>query len=484
MTKVLVCGVGGIGCELLKTVVYDKYDITVVDLDTIDISNLNRQLLFDTSHVGKPKALIAQQVIKKLYDVDIVAYFKNLFEFEPKFFKDFDLVFNCLDNYEARYHISIMCKAFRIPLIDIGSGGNRGQVLSISGDLDGTQCYACIERNKEETFPVCTIRSNPSKFIHVITWTKEYLFQQLFGDENDLEIPEEATEQDEAILNQQQLAFTSLRKDINDPKYFLKVFEKLFISDITTIATMKEWTTPTPVPLTPALLDGNFKEKPLTESVDLPYCAFLFKIYLKKLQQRFLLNKEPIVFEKDDYDTLIFTSACSNLRAHCFHIPLVDTFTVKAMAGKIVPIVATTNAIVAGVAALKAKKILKIKNYEFVKAGYTGTQIARLLDSQNITPSVPECFVCHADFAMLYFNKSTTISDLILKLQKLKNVDVELFCNEHLIYDVEFTENEHRKLIEFYDKSHFVTADFDGFVPLKMVIMDKKYFNINVAVII
>jgi molybdopterin/thiamine biosynthesis adenylyltransferase len=58
--KVLMVGAGGIGCELLKNLVLGGFgEIHIVDLDTIDLSNLNRQFLFRHEHIKKSKALVS-----------------------------------------------------------------------------------------------------------------------------------------------------------------------------------------------------------------------------------------------------------------------------------------------------------------------------------------------------------------------------------------------------------------------------------------
>jgi tRNA A37 threonylcarbamoyladenosine dehydratase len=54
-------GAGGIGCELLKNLVLTGFgEIHIVDLDTIDLSNLNRQFLFRQEHIKKSKALVGE----------------------------------------------------------------------------------------------------------------------------------------------------------------------------------------------------------------------------------------------------------------------------------------------------------------------------------------------------------------------------------------------------------------------------------------
>lgn len=72
--RILVVGAGGIGCEILKNLVvsgFKRYDcsfvwlvdIKVLDLDTIEMSNLNRQFLFRKEHIGQSKAITASNAV-------------------------------------------------------------------------------------------------------------------------------------------------------------------------------------------------------------------------------------------------------------------------------------------------------------------------------------------------------------------------------------------------------------------------------------
>ena len=78
--RILVVGAGGIGCELLKNLVFSGFkDIEIIDLDTIDVSNLNRQFLFRQEHVGQPKSVVATKAaIAFNSDVKIVSHYGNI----------------------------------------------------------------------------------------------------------------------------------------------------------------------------------------------------------------------------------------------------------------------------------------------------------------------------------------------------------------------------------------------------------------------
>ncbi|THU66019.1 hypothetical protein C4D60_Mb05t09800 [Musa balbisiana] len=184
--KVLMVGAGGIGCELLKTLALSGFqDIHIIDMDTIEVSNLNRQFLFRQSHVGQSKAKVARDVVSRFMpQICITPYHANVKdpEFNVDFFKKFNVILNGLDNLDARRHVNRLCLAAEVPLVESGTTGFLGQVtVHIKGR---TECYECQPKPTPKTYPVCTITSTPSKFVHCIVWAKDLLFAKLFGDRN------------------------------------------------------------------------------------------------------------------------------------------------------------------------------------------------------------------------------------------------------------------------------------------------------------
>jgi len=177
--RILMVGAGGIGCELLKNLVLTGFgEIHIVDLDTIDLSNLNRQFLFRHEHIKKSKALVAKEAAHAFNPrVKLEAHHANIKDpqFNVRWFKGFTMVFNALDNLEARRHVNKMCLAAEVPLIESGTTGFNGQVQVIKKGV--TACYDCAPKETPKSFPVCTIRSTPSQPIHCIVWGKSYLLR-------------------------------------------------------------------------------------------------------------------------------------------------------------------------------------------------------------------------------------------------------------------------------------------------------------------
>lgn len=102
--KVLVIGAGGLGCELLKDLALSGFhDLHVIDMDTIDLSNLNRQFLFREKDIGKPKANVAAEFIqKRIPGCHVKPYFARIEDFDCDFYESFNLVVCGLDSIVAR----------------------------------------------------------------------------------------------------------------------------------------------------------------------------------------------------------------------------------------------------------------------------------------------------------------------------------------------------------------------------------------------
>jgi molybdopterin/thiamine biosynthesis adenylyltransferase len=143
--RVLMVGAGAIGNEVAKDLALSGFRrITIVDMDHVVGSNLNRCLFFtneDSSKRTKKAEVIARGIRSLAPDADPVAVVSRVEDCPEKLFEGHDIVFGCLDNIQARIHANSHAYASGKVYIDGGMEGFIGKVM-VARPPDGA-CLQC-----------------------------------------------------------------------------------------------------------------------------------------------------------------------------------------------------------------------------------------------------------------------------------------------------------------------------------------------------
>eukprot|EP00210_Caulerpa_lentillifera_P000350 g343.t1 len=194
--RVLVVGAGGLGCELLKDLALTGFlNLDVIDMDTIDLSNLNRQFLFSQSDIGRPKAVVAaEKITSRIPGVKVTPHYAKIEDKSMEFYSEFHLIVLGLDSLEARRFMNSTICAFLEydkndeldpssvkPIIDGGTEGFKGHARVI---LPGTTpCFECLLWlfPPQITYPMCTLAETPRTPVHCIEYVHQVLWERKHG---------------------------------------------------------------------------------------------------------------------------------------------------------------------------------------------------------------------------------------------------------------------------------------------------------------
>ena len=148
--KVVIIGMGGLGCPLLSYLAASGIEnIAIVDPDKVELSNLNRQILFNINDLNKYKVLQAKNKINKVYkNIKIKALKLRLTSKNVKsILKNYEIVCDGTDNYKTRYLINDYCKNNKKILIAGAISRFDGHLFKFDFKKKGS-CYRCFMPEK------------------------------------------------------------------------------------------------------------------------------------------------------------------------------------------------------------------------------------------------------------------------------------------------------------------------------------------------
>ncbi|MDD2933953.1 MAG: molybdopterin-synthase adenylyltransferase MoeB [Methylotenera sp.] len=151
----LIVGVGGLGSPAaLYLTASGVGTITICDFDTVDLTNLQRQIVHTTSAVGINKAISAQNTLLNINpEVRVNTVCENSTEADfARLISQADVVLDCSDNFATRYMLNKLCVQLKKPLVSGAALGFEGQITVYDMRSDASPCYHCLfPDNGEDT---------------------------------------------------------------------------------------------------------------------------------------------------------------------------------------------------------------------------------------------------------------------------------------------------------------------------------------------
>jgi len=156
--KVLVAGLGGLGCPAsMYLAAAGVGKLVIVDREKVELSNLNRQILYWSSDVGRPKVdVVAEKLLRLNPNIEVEALALEINEDNVSdLVKKVDVVVDGMDNYKTRFLINEACVTYGKPFVHAAVYGLEGQLFTVLPSKG--PCLRCVIPSnppEQDTVPV------------------------------------------------------------------------------------------------------------------------------------------------------------------------------------------------------------------------------------------------------------------------------------------------------------------------------------------
>ncbi|MCW8829711.1 MAG: molybdopterin-synthase adenylyltransferase MoeB [Gammaproteobacteria bacterium] len=155
----LIIGMGGLGSPVAMYLAAAGVGrLTLVDFDTVDLSNLQRQILHGSDDIGRPKVESAREALAALNPEVVVSTVNRKLE-GPALLEAIagaDVVIDASDNFTTRFAINDACVEARKPLVSGAAIRMEGQVSVFHNEREESPCYRCLYRDEGELEQTCS----------------------------------------------------------------------------------------------------------------------------------------------------------------------------------------------------------------------------------------------------------------------------------------------------------------------------------------
>jgi len=157
--RVLIIGLGGLGSPVaLYLAASGVGSLTLADFDSVDLSNLQRQIIHTTASIGEPKTVSAKRQLHEVnpdIEIRLIQDRMSLEVLEDEVALA-DIVVDCTDNFEVRFAINDACLRQQTDLVSGAAVRLEGQLMVVDGTNKAMPCYRCLYQRASDDALNCS----------------------------------------------------------------------------------------------------------------------------------------------------------------------------------------------------------------------------------------------------------------------------------------------------------------------------------------